>query len=112
MSGYRSRVFLACAVVMTLLQVWAAWEPLAGQVIANKHLHLTAHFSSYAFLAIAWSCGLPRLSAIAIAAAVAALGLGQEAMEVIGHAHRLERADVLVDAAGAVAGALIGRFFR
>ena len=42
----------------------------------------------------------------------AALGVGQEALEMFGHSHKFERHDVMIDAFGALAGALLGELLR
>lgn len=98
---------------MTLLQLWAAWEPSVGQFAAGRlHLHALAHVGSYALLAVAWACGLPEVPLIVIALAVIAFGFGQEALEMFGHSHNFERHDVLIDAFGALTGALIGELLR
>ncbi|MGA8005544.1 MAG: VanZ family protein [Burkholderiales bacterium] len=98
---------------MTLLQVWAAWNPSVGQFAAGRlHLHALAHFGSYALLAIAWACALPEVPLIVIGFAVIAFGVGQEALEVFGHLHNFERHDVLIDALGALAGALVSELLR
>lgn len=113
MTTRQRHIVLACAVAMTLIQLWAAWEPSVGQFAAGRlHLHAAAHFGSYALLALAWTCALPEAPVMAIVVAVIAFGFGQEALEMIGHAHQFERHDVLIDAIGAAAGALIGRLVR
>ena len=98
---------------MTLLQLWAAWDPSAGEFAAGRlHLHVIAHFGSFALLALAWACGLPGVPIVAIALAVAAFGFAQEAVEVLGHAHPFEWHDALIDAAGALFGVLAARLLR
>ena len=94
---------------MTLGLLWVSLQPLAGWVSAYVHLHFAAHFVAYAVLAFAWRRGLPGVPARLVLLAVVAFGFAQEAIEIAGHAHPFELADALVDAAGAVAGAVIAR---
>jgi VanZ family protein len=107
------RAFFIAAVAMTLLQLWVANVPAVGQMVGRSaHLHWAAHFGSYVALALAWACALPELPVMFVLVAVAAFAFAQEAIEVVGHGHGFERVDVLVDCAGAIVGAWVGRGFR
>jgi VanZ family protein len=108
-----NRAFFVAAVAMTALQLWVANVPAVGQMVGRSaHLHWAAHFGSYVALALAWACALPELPMTLVLVAVAAFAAGQEAIAVVGHGHGFERLDVLVDCAGAMTGAWLGRGFR
>ena len=99
-----ARACLAAAIALSVALVWASFAPMAGQLFAYGYRHWIAHFGAYAALAFLWRRGLPRAPALAVAAAAAAFGFAQEAIEVAGHAHGFELADALTDALGAVFG--------
>src|SRR5574340_1247162 len=101
------RVFLACAIALTVVLLWAGIVSAAGQALGGGS-HWLAHFVSFAILAFAWRCGLPRVSAFIVVLAVIAFGFAHEAIEVVGHAHAYELGDAVVDAIGAIAGVLLG----
>ena len=101
------RVFLAGAIALTIVLLWAGIVPAAGQALRGGS-HWLAHFVSFAILAFAWRCGLPRIPAFIVMLAVIAFGFAHEAIEVVGHAHAYELGDAVVDAIGAIAGILPG----
>jgi hypothetical protein len=105
------RVFLIVAIAMTLGLVAVAAHP-SGSGMAAAALHDAAHVGSFTALAIAWALALPKLPAPRLVLAVAAFGLVHEVIEIFGHAHPFELADVFLDAAGAVLGVIAGRLLR
>ena len=102
------RVFLIGAIVMTIVLAWAAVHSQSGHIFANR-LHAPAHFAAFAIVAFAWARGLPKVPAWAMMLAIVAIGFGHEAVEILGHGHAFEIADVCYDAAGAIAGVLLAR---
>ena len=100
-------LYRVAALVLSVIVLWASFEPSAGDALTGTW-HWLAHFGAYAALGFLWRRALPRAPALAVVAAVAALGFGQEALEIAGHAHPFELADAVVDAAGAVFGASLG----
>jgi VanZ family protein len=94
---------------LTVVLLWAGVVPSAGQSFKGGS-HWLAHFASFAMLAFALRCGLPRASTLAVALAVIAFGAVHEAIEIIGHVHAYELGDVIVDAIGAGIGAVAAHF--
>ncbi|MEO8719425.1 MAG: hypothetical protein ABI423_14505 [Burkholderiales bacterium] len=95
--------FFPAAIALTLALLGASAIPVAGQ-LAYGNWHWIAHFGAYAVLAYLWRRALPRALALGVAAAVVAFGFVQEAIEIAGHAHGIELADALVNAAGGALG--------
>jgi len=89
--------------------VWIASAPITGDVLPDWYIHYPAHFCTFAALAIVWTLGLPRASAMALAVPLVAFGFVHEAYEIVGHVHGFELYDALTDAAGAVAGIVCAR---
>ena len=85
--------------------VWAASLPAAGKIVTPAW-HYAAHFAAFSVYSAVWVLGLPRVSPLAVTAAVVAFGFAHEAYEILGHDHGFELDDALVDAAGAILGAL------
>jgi len=110
MTSRFERAFLTCALLLTIVLLWAGVAPSASKLEPSR-LHHLAHFVSFAVLAIAWSFALPRVPAVLIALSVVGFGLAQEVIEIFGHSHGLELRDVIVDAAGALAGVVFARVY-
>jgi VanZ family protein len=85
-------------------------RPEAGQIFKG-HWHWVAHLLIYALIACAYGLALPRLDILSVAAIVAAIGGFHEFYEIEAHGHDFETADLLVNAAGALIGALAGALF-
>ena len=106
MSAIMKRLFLAGAVLLTILLVWAGISPRASEIAANGP-HWLWHLVSFAALAIAWTLGVRRVPPLIVALGVIAFGFAQEAIEIFGHAHAYELHDAIVDGVGAVCGVLL-----
>jgi VanZ family protein len=91
---------------LTIVLLWAGVVPSTGQAF-KADLHWPAHLVSFAILAFAWRCALPRVSALIIALAVIAFGAVHEAIEIIGHDHAYELEDAIVDAIGTLIGLVV-----
>ena len=103
------RASLGCAIGLTIVLLVAAVVPVPSTGVGSKSaiLHWLAHLVAFAILAFTWRFGLPRFSAIAVALAVVAFGLAHEAIEILGHSHAYEWADVVVDSIGSISGVVI-----
>ena len=76
--------------------------------MASRH-HRSAHLISYAALAFAWRGTLTRTPTWILVIAVIAFGFLQEGVEVVTHAHPYELSDAMLDAVGALVGAVGAR---
>jgi hypothetical protein len=85
---------------------------IAGGKIAMGSWHYAAHFGAFAVLAAVWVLGLPRVAVVAVMAGVVVFGFLHEWSEILGHPHRFEFADAIVDGIGAAVGAMGARAFR
>jgi hypothetical protein len=103
------RASLVCAIGMTIALLVAAVVPIPSTGVGSEGaiLHWLAHLVAFAILAFTWRCGLPRVSALAVALAVVAFGFAHEAIEIFGHSHAYEWADAVVDGIGSISGVLI-----
>ena len=104
----RDRAILACAIVLTVGLAWAAVYSRSGHIFANR-LHAPAHVGAFALFAFVWARGLPKVSAWAVLLAIVAFAFGHEAVEIVGHGHAFEIADVCYDVAGAIIGVVLAR---
>lgn len=103
-------LFLGVAMVAAL--VWAAcrpFNPLEIGLLDHWYTHYPAHFLTFAALAIVWTLALHRTPPIAVALAIVAFSFMHEGLEIIGHAHRFELHDALVNALGTLVGVGCGR---
>lgn len=106
------RIFLAVAVTMTFVFLWASVAPVASRIApSGLHQHLT-HFASFGVLAMAWSFAYPRVPSVLVLLPVATFGFIQEAIEIVGHGHAFEFSDAFVDAVGTVAGVAFSRLVQ
>jgi len=105
------RIFLTGAVALTLILLWASISPKASEVAAVGP-HWLPHLVSFAALAFAWTLAVPRVPTLVVALAVIAFGFAHEAIEILGHAHRYELHDAIVDGIGAVGGALVAHLVK
>jgi VanZ family protein len=105
---YRRHTFLASAIASTIVLLWAGVTPSAGEAIGARH-HGIAHLISYAVLAFAWRGALAQIPVSIIALLVIGFGFMQEGIEVFGHAHPYEIGDALIDALGAIVGAVFAQ---
>jgi hypothetical protein len=111
LSQILKRIFLAGAVALTVVLLWASISPRASEVAAVGP-HWLPHLASFGALAFAWAMGVPRAPTLIVALAVIAFGFAHEAIEIVGHAHGYELRDAIVDGIGGVAGALLARVVR
>ena len=103
-------LFLGVAMVAALL--WAAcrpFNPLEIGLLGHWYRHNPAHFLTFAALAIVWTLALHRTPPIAVALAIVAFSFMHEGLEIIGHAHRFELHDALINTLGTLAGVGCGR---
>ncbi len=100
--------FFACAIALTTMLLWAGVMPSAGEAIGAR-LHVSAHLISYAVLAFAWRGALAHIPVSIVALFVIGFGFMQEGIEVFGHAHPYESGDALIDALGAIVGAVFAQ---
>lgn len=103
----QERLFLSLGVAMAMGLMWLALRPVHATQFGEWYRHYPAHFGAFAALAIVWTLALPRVSVPAIIGAIAIFGFVHEACEIVGHAHRFEIADALMDSAGAALGAVL-----
>ena len=96
------RISVACAIVLTIILLWASVAPSGGEFVARHHR--SAHLISYAILGVAWRVALMRISGWLVALFVIAFGFLQEGIEIVGHSHPFEVSDALINALGAMAG--------
>ena len=96
------RISVACAIVLTIILLWASVAPSGGEFVARHHR--SAHLISYAILGVAWRVALMRISGWLVALFVIAFGFLQEGIEIVGHSHPFEVSDALINALGAIAG--------
>jgi hypothetical protein len=74
--------------------------------------HWLLHAAVFAILGLAWTVGLPRVSALRITLAIVTFGFLHEAIEIFGHGHSFEFGDALNNAVGTVTGTLVGSMAR
>ena len=82
------------------------------EMVAAAAPHWLLHAAVFAIFTFTWMLGLPRVPALWIVLAILAFGFLHEAMEIVGHAHRFELGDALINAAGTMAGAVAGSLAR
>ena len=104
-----THAFIAAGIALTVVLIVAAIDPAAGRLFPGRLRHASAHFLVFALFAFVWACGLPRVPALAVAAAAAGFGILHEGYEMIGHRHGFELADALANAAGAACGVACAR---
>ena len=102
------RVALVCAIALTIALLLASVMPSAGQAFAGE-LHRRAHLVSFAALALAWRWSLPRVPVSMVALGVIGFAFLHEAIEIFGHGHPYEMADVAIDASGALVGLILAQ---
>jgi len=108
MTDFLRRVSLFCAIALTIALLVAGVMPSAGQAFGGD-LHRKAHLISFAALALAWRWALPRVPTSIVALGVIGFAFFHEAIEILGHGHRYEMEDVLIDASGAVIGLILAQ---
>jgi len=111
LSPISKRSFLAGAVALTAILLWASVSREASELAAVGP-HWLPHLVSFAALAFAWALGVPRAPTLLVALAVIAFGFAHEAIEILGHAHGYELADAIVDGIGAACGALLAHIAK
>ena len=75
-------------------------------------MHLIAHFSVYAILAICLGLGWKALKGAQIWVIVSLIGVLQEMTEIVTHHHRFELHDAILDSLSAVVGVLVLKVFK
>lgn len=103
------RVSLSIGVAMVIWLIWVALSPVQTVVLEGPYRHYIAHCSVFVVLAIAWTCGLPRVRSVVLAIAVIVFAFVHETIEIFGHMHAFELYDAIVDSIGAVAGVACAR---
>ena len=106
------RVFLGIGVAMVIELMWVALRPVQSIALEGPYRHYTAHFLVFAALAIAWTCGLPRVRSVVLAFAIVVFAFVHEAVEIYGHAHGFELYDAIVDSIAAVVGVACTRLMQ
>lgn len=102
------RACFVSAFGMTIVVILTGVVPSAGQVFSNQS-HWLVHLATFAVLAAAWTCGLPRIPGLIVLLAIIAFALVHEAIEIVGHSHGYETRDVAVDAVGVSVGVWLTR---
>jgi hypothetical protein len=105
----RTYAFVALALTVGVFvlggQSWSA--TVIGK--AGPSWHYVAHLGSFAVIALSYARALPRTSLLMIAGLATAVGGAHELYQLLTPAHDAELDDFLVNAAGAVLGALASR---
>ena len=102
--------FLLIAIgLTTALFVFGGQSWSAGLGARVPHGHWFVHFSSFAIIAVSCAKALPRTHVFMIACLAATVGGLHELFQALTPAHDAELEDFLVNAAGAVFGALAFR---
>jgi len=104
------RLYLFCALMMSIAIFFVAGRPAVGEVLNGSGLHWIAHIATYAVLAACYGKGLPRAPALLIGGLVVAIGGLHELYEVIRYGIDFEFHDVFYDGVGAFIGALLVRY--
>ena len=99
------RASLVCAIALTILLLWAAVAPSVGDAFAANH-HRSAHLISYAIFALTWRVAVAQVPTWIVTLFVIGFAFFHEGIEVFGHAHPYEIDDALIDALGAIIGAV------
>ena|ERR1700674_516352 len=86
-------------------QSWSA--TVIGKAVPSWHY--LAHLGSFAVIALSYARALPRNSFLVIASLAAAVGGAHELYQLLTPAHDAELDDFLVNAAGAIFGAIAAR---
>jgi hypothetical protein len=108
MTDFLRRVFLFCAIALTIALLLAGVMPSAGQAFGGD-LHRRAHLISFAVLALAWRWAVPQVSTSIVALGVVGFAFFHEAIEIFGHGHPYEMEDVVIDACGALTGVILAQ---
>ncbi len=101
--SFREKLFTSLATAMAIGLFWTAGRQGMGEPFRGAW-HYTVHFGTFALFAAMWRLALPRVAPAAIAAGVVTFAFVHEAYEILGHAHRFELADAVVDGLGATFG--------
>lgn len=99
---------LVSALGMTAALVVVSVVPSAGPTLSSQS-HWVAHFAAFAAFGAAWTRGLPQIPSLIVTLATVAFASVHEAIEIVGHSHGYEMADVAADAVGAMAGIWLAR---
>ena len=92
---------------MAIALVWVAltpFDPTALGSLGHWYRHYPAHFVAFAALGAVWTLGFRRASLVAVAFAMVAFAFAHEVLEIMGHAHRFEMHDAVVNALGVLTG--------
>jgi hypothetical protein len=104
-------VFLTIALLMSIGIFFVAGQPPISGVLNSTGLHWIAHIATYGVMAASYARGLPRVPAPLITVLTAGIGGLHELCEVVRFGISFEFLDLIYDAVGALAGAILVRKF-